>query len=126
MEEASSNYNESYLMMCSEDNDASINTVSGFKIRISIWCVCTVRAIYNRMGCVEFFGEHRYEFTDCSERKFVGIRITRDDEHNYVMDQYRMIDDIVYRIQWICRNFSEMTTPQYPSRKSAKNIRKYE
>ena len=33
--------------------------------------------------------------TDCSDKEFVGIRITGDDDYTYYMDQHRMIDDIL-------------------------------
>ena len=41
------------------------------------------------------FNKHKYKVTDCSDKEFVGIRITRDEEYNYFMDQHRMIDDIL-------------------------------
>lgn len=41
------------------------------------------------------FNKHKYKVTDCSDKEFVGIQITRDDEYNYYMDQHRMINDIL-------------------------------
>ena len=41
------------------------------------------------------FNKHKYKATDCSDKEFVGIRITEDDDYNYYTDQHRMIDDIL-------------------------------
>ena len=41
------------------------------------------------------FNKHKYKVTDCSDKEFVGIRITRDENYNYFMDQSRMITDIL-------------------------------
>ena len=42
------------------------------------------------------FNKHKYyKVTDCSDKGFVGIRIIKDNEYNYYMDQHRMIDDIL-------------------------------
>ena len=44
---------------------------------------------------VDNFEKHRYKVTDVSDNEFVGIKITRDNDYNYYMDQTRMIDDIL-------------------------------
>ena len=44
---------------------------------------------------VDNFEKHKYKVTDVSDNEFVGIKITRDNEYNYYMDQTRMIDDIL-------------------------------
>jgi hypothetical protein len=41
------------------------------------------------------FNAHKYRVTDCTDKEFVGIRITCDESFNYYMDQSRMIDEIV-------------------------------
>ena len=41
------------------------------------------------------FNEHKYNVTDCTEKEFVGIRITYDENFNYFMDQSRMIEEIL-------------------------------
>ena len=48
------------------------------------------------MGCsVDNFSKHKYKVKDCTDKEFVGIKISRDNEYNYFMDQQRMIDDIL-------------------------------
>ena len=42
------------------------------------------------------FNEHKYEVTDATENEFVGIRIQRDEDGTYYMDQHRMIDSIIH------------------------------
>lgn len=44
---------------------------------------------------VKNFNDHKYKVTDASDKEFVGIRITRDEDYNYFMDQSRMITDIL-------------------------------
>jgi hypothetical protein len=44
---------------------------------------------------VTTFNRHKYEVTDTTEKEFVGIRISHDEDFNYYMDQSRMIDAIV-------------------------------
>ena len=41
------------------------------------------------------FNKHKYKVTDCSDKEFVGIRITCDENFNYFMDQTRMIEEII-------------------------------
>ena len=38
------------------------------------------------------FNKHKYKVTDCTDKEFVGIRITCDDNLNYYVDQTRMIE----------------------------------
>ena len=40
---------------------------------------------------VKNFNAHKYTVTDCTDKEFVGINITRDADFNYYMDQTRMI-----------------------------------
>jgi hypothetical protein len=44
---------------------------------------------------VNAFEESKYKVTDASDKEFVGIRITRDADGTYYMDQSRMIDQIL-------------------------------
>ena len=44
---------------------------------------------------VDTFEKHKYKVTDVSDNEFVGIKITRDENFNYFMDQTRMIDEIL-------------------------------
>ena len=44
---------------------------------------------------IKTFNGHKYEVTDATDKEFVGIRITRDKEYNYHMDQERMINSIM-------------------------------
>ena len=44
---------------------------------------------------IQTFNEHKYEVTDATDKEFVGIRITHDEDFNYYMDQERMINSIV-------------------------------
>ena len=44
---------------------------------------------------VATFNKHGYDVTDATEKEFVGIKITRDKDYNYYMDQHRMIDSII-------------------------------
>jgi hypothetical protein len=44
---------------------------------------------------VAIFNRHKYEVTDASEKEFVGIRISHDEDFNYYMDQSRLIDAFV-------------------------------
>ena len=56
---------------------------------------CDKRDLSEWDALVKNFNKHKYKVTDCSDKEFVGIRISRDDEYNYYMDQHRMIDDIL-------------------------------
>jgi hypothetical protein len=40
---------------------------------------------------VATFNKHKYEVTDATNKKFVGIHIYHDENFNYYMDQERMI-----------------------------------
>ena len=44
---------------------------------------------------IKTFGEHKYEVTDATDKEFVGIKISRDEDFNYYMDQERMISSII-------------------------------
>jgi hypothetical protein len=44
---------------------------------------------------VATFEKHKYKVTDATDKEFVGIRITRDNEGNIYMDQERMINEII-------------------------------
>ena len=44
---------------------------------------------------IDNFNKHKYKVIDCTDKEFVGIKISRDNEYNYFMDQHRMIDDII-------------------------------
>ena len=44
---------------------------------------------------IKIFNEHGYQVTDATDKEFVGIKITRDEDFNYYMDQHRMIDSII-------------------------------
>ena len=39
--------------------------------------------------------KHKYTVTDCTDRKYVGINITHDEDCNYYTDQSRVIMEIV-------------------------------
>ena len=56
---------------------------------------CDKRDLSEWDALVKNFNKHKYKVTDCTDKEFVGIRISRDDEYNYFMDQHRMIDDIL-------------------------------
>ena len=57
------------------------------------------------------FKEHNYKVTDCTDKEFVGTRITCDENFNYFMDQTRMIESILEGIGM--KNTKEETLP-YP------------
>ena len=44
---------------------------------------------------IKNFSVHKYTVTDCTDKEFVGINITHDDQFNCYMDQTRMITEIV-------------------------------
>ena len=46
---------------------------------------------------IKNFNKHKYNYkvTDCSDKEFVGIRITYDESYNYFMDQTRMVEEII-------------------------------
>ena len=44
---------------------------------------------------IKNFSKHKYKVTDCSDKEFVGIRITCDENYNYFMDQTRMVEEII-------------------------------
>ena len=44
---------------------------------------------------IKNFNKHKYKVTDCTDKEFVGIRITCDENFNYFMDQTRMIEEII-------------------------------
>jgi Reverse transcriptase (RNA-dependent DNA polymerase) len=56
---------------------------------------CDKRDLSEWDALVKNFNKHKYKVTDCTDKEFVGIRISRDDDYNYYMDQHRMIDDIL-------------------------------
>ena len=56
---------------------------------------CDKRDLSEWDALVKNFNKHKYKVTDCSDKEFVGIRITKDEDYNYYMDQHRMIDDIL-------------------------------
>jgi hypothetical protein len=37
--------------------------------------------------------KHKFKVTDCSDKEFVGIRITCDENYNYFMDQTKMVEE---------------------------------
>ena len=41
------------------------------------------------------FNAHKYEVTAATDKEFVGIRIQRDEDGTYYMDQHRMVDSII-------------------------------
>ena len=40
---------------------------------------------------IKNFNKHKYKVKDWSDKEFVGIRITCDENYNYFMDQTRMV-----------------------------------
>lgn len=44
---------------------------------------------------VKIFNRHGYQVTDATDKEFVGIKIQRDENNNYTMDQHRMLDLIL-------------------------------
>ena len=44
---------------------------------------------------IKNFNKHKYTVMDCTDKEFVGINITHDDQFNCYMDQTRMITEIV-------------------------------
>ena len=44
---------------------------------------------------LDTFNKHKYKLTECTDKEFVGIRITCDDNFNYYLDQTRMIESIL-------------------------------
>ena len=44
---------------------------------------------------VKNFNAHKYTVTDCTDKEFVDINITHDEDYNYYMDQTRMITEII-------------------------------
>ena len=48
---------------------------------------------------VDTFEKHKYKVSDVTDSEFVGIRITRDEQYNYYMDQTRMVEEIVKEAQ---------------------------
>jgi hypothetical protein len=57
------------------------------------------------------FNKHKYKVTDCTDKEFVGIRITCDINFNYYIDQTRMIESILEGIGM--KNTKHETLP-YP------------
>ena len=45
------------------------------------------------------FEQHKYKVSDVTDSEFVGIRVTRDEQYNYYMDQTRMVEAIVKEAQ---------------------------
>ena len=56
---------------------------------------CDKRDLSEWDALVKNFTKHKYEVIDCTDKEFVGINISRDEDYNYYMDQHRMIDDIL-------------------------------
>ena len=56
---------------------------------------CDKRDLSEWDALVDNFNKHKYKVKDCSEKDFVGIKILRNKDYNYFMDQHRMIDNIL-------------------------------
>ena len=46
---------------------------------------------------VDTFEKHIYKVSDVTDSEFVGIRITRDEQYNYYMDQTRMVEEEIVK-----------------------------
>jgi hypothetical protein len=46
-------------------------------------------------NAIKIFNNHGYQVTDATDKEFVGIKISRDEQFNYYMDQHRMIETIL-------------------------------
>jgi hypothetical protein len=44
---------------------------------------------------IKIFSSHRYQVTDATDKELVGIKISRDEQFNYYMDQHRMTETII-------------------------------
>ena len=51
--------------------------------------------LYEWEALVKNFNAHKYTVTDCTDKEFVGINITHDEDYNYYMDQTHMITEII-------------------------------
>ena len=51
--------------------------------------------LYEWEALVKNFNAHKYTVTDCTDKEFIGINITHDEEYNYYMNQTRMITEII-------------------------------
>ena len=48
---------------------------------------------------VDTFEQHKYKVSNVTDSEFVGVRITRDEQYNYYMDQTRMVEEIIEEAQ---------------------------
>ena len=60
---------------------------------------------------VKIFNKHGYQVTDATDKEFVGIKITRDEQFNYYMDQHRMIDSIIAEANMTCAKDEHLPYP---------------
>jgi hypothetical protein len=44
---------------------------------------------------IKMFNKHGYQVTDATDKDFVSINISRDEQFNYYMGQHRMIETIL-------------------------------
>ena len=51
--------------------------------------------LYEWEALIKNFNAHKYTVTDCTDKEFVGINITHDEDYNYYMDQTCMITEII-------------------------------
>lgn len=51
--------------------------------------------MYEWGAIIKIFNAHKYTVKDCTDKEFVGINTTHDDDYNYYMDQKRMITEII-------------------------------
>ena len=51
--------------------------------------------LYEWDNLIKNFNAHKCTVTDCTDKEFVGINITHDEDYNYYMDQTRMITEII-------------------------------
>ena len=70
---------------------------------------------------VKNFEKHKYKVTDVTDNEFVGIKITIDKDHNYYMDQTRMINEILKEAHML--NEKDERLP-YPNPQQEKQISK--
>ena len=82
---------------------------------------CDKRDLCEWDNLIANFNKHKYKVTDASDKEFVGIRITRDEEYNYFMDQTRMINDILKELNVTGAKGEKLPYPMDPPNLSKKD-----
>ena len=85
-------------------------------INLTVYTAVTCTYGSRKPTLIKNFNKHKYKVTDCSDKEFVGIHITCDENFYYFMDQTRMVEEIIDGIE--TKNAKDESLP-YPLDKAS-------